>query len=193
MVNGSLRIFVAIDVPDGEVKEKITEFQKKLIQTGADLKLVEPENIHITLRFLGDTQISLVEKLKLELGAIRFSPFKIVLREVGAFPDLNRINVVWIGIGEGNLALIDLWNKVNRSLTNCGVPMDRRGFSPHLTVARVRSGRNKDALSKTIIDLSDFEFGAFEADSFTLKQSILTPAGPIYRNLKRVVADQTVG
>ncbi|MEM2921246.1 MAG: RNA 2',3'-cyclic phosphodiesterase, partial [Candidatus Bathyarchaeia archaeon] len=134
MESSLLRLFISIDVPDGEVKEKITEFQRTLIQTGADLKLVEPENIHITLRFLGDTEISVAEKLKSELETIRFSPFKVVLREVGTFPDLNRINVVWIGISEGNLALIDLWNKVNRSLTNCGIPADKRGFSPHLTV-----------------------------------------------------------
>ena len=190
MASSLLRVFMAVDVPESDVKEKIAEFQRTLTQTGADLKTVEPENIHITLRFLGDTPSALVEQLKGELEKVEFQPFKVIFKGTGAFPDHNRINVVWIGIDEGNIGLVDLCGKINRGLARYNIPSDRRGFSPHLTVARVRSGRNREALSKIIKTLSDLEFGAFEVDSFALKQSTLSPKGPIYRDLLQVMATQ---
>jgi 2'-5' RNA ligase len=191
MATGLLRVFIAADVPEGEVKQKITEFQKTLAQTGADLKSVEPVNIHITLRFLGDTPTALVEQLRDELRKVEFQPFNVLFKGTGVFPDLNRINVVWIGIQEGNVGLVDLCAKINRSLAKYNIPPDRRGFSPHLTVARVRSGRNREALAKMLKSLTDLEFGAFKVDSFTLKQSTLTPTGPIYKDLQKVMAVQS--
>ncbi len=173
-------------MPDGEAKGKIGEFQKALAQTGADLKLVGLENIHITLRFLGDAPRALVEQLKVELNKIEFSPFKVVFNSVGVFPDQNRINVVWVGIDEGNVGLVDLSGKINRVLARFNIPPDRRGFSPHLTVARVRTSRNREALLKTVKAFVDSEFSFFEVNSFSLKQSTLTPAGPVYRDLQRV-------
>jgi 2'-5' RNA ligase len=124
--------------------------------------------------------------LKGELNKIEFPPFKVVFNSVGVFPDQNRINVVWVGIEEGNLGLIDLSGKINRVLARFNIPPDRRGFSPHLTVARVRTSKNREALLKTVKAFIDSEFSFFEASSFSLKQSTLTPAGPIYRDLQRV-------
>ena len=186
-----LRVFLAVDVPEGEAKKKIEKFQKALAQTGADLKLVGLENIHITLRFLGDTPRALVEQLKGELNKIEFPPFQVVFSSVGVFPDQNRINVVWVGIDEGNVGLIELSGKINRVLTRFNIPPDRRGFSPHLTVARVRTSRNREALLKTVKAFVDSEFSFFEADSFSLKQSTLTPAGPIYKDLQIVTATRS--
>lgn len=188
MTSGILRVFIAVDIPDGEVKEKILEFQRTISQTGADLKPVEPENIHITLRFLGDVTTAMVEGLRTELDRIQFSPFRIALKGVGVFPDHRRINVVWVGVDEGNVGLVDLYGKINRALGRIGIPPDMRGLSPHITVARVRSGRNRDALSKTVAELVDTEFGSFEVASFHLKQSTLTPRGPIYQSLHEVAS-----
>ncbi len=182
------RAFLAVDVPEGEAIEKIGTFQTVLSQTGADLRLVALENIHITLRFLGDTSRGLVEQLKEELDKIEFSAFKVAFKSVGAFPDQNRVNVVWVGIDKGNVGLIDLSGKIGRLLTRFGIPSDRRGFNPHLTVARVRSNRNREGLLKTVRTFIDSDFGFFEANSFSLKQSTLTPTGPIYRDLQRVMA-----
>jgi len=188
LTSGLLRIFIAVDIPDGEVKEKIREFQRAVAHTGADLKLVEPENIHITLRFLGDVATDVIENLKTELDRIQFHPFNITLKGVGVFPDYRRINVVWVGIDEGNIGIVDLYGKINRSLTRIGIPPDRRGLSPHLTVARVRSGRNREALSKTVAGLEGVEFGSIEVKSFHLKKSTLTPRGPIYQSLHEIKA-----
>lgn len=188
MASGLLRVFIAIDIPDGEVKEKILGFQRTIAQTGADLKLVEPENIHITLRFLGDTRTAVVEDIKTELDRVQFQPFNVTLKGAGVFPDYRRINVVWVGIDEGNIGLMDLYSKITRSLGRIGIPPDRRGLSPHITVARVRSGRNREILSKTVVELADSEFGRIEVKSFHLKQSTLTPRGPIYQSLHETMA-----
>jgi 2'-5' RNA ligase len=183
-----LRVFVAVDFPDGEAKRKVMEVQEALCETGADLKPVEPGNLHITLRFLGEVERGLVERIKMELSEIRFQPFNVLFEGVGVFPDLRRINVVWIGIVEGNTELVDLYGKINRALGRCGLPPERRGFSPHLTVARVRSGRNIERLSRRVVELGGLRIGGFEVDSFRLKKSTLTPSGPIYSTLLEVPA-----
>ncbi|MBS7638689.1 RNA 2',3'-cyclic phosphodiesterase [Candidatus Bathyarchaeota archaeon] len=183
-----LRVFVAVDFPDGDAKRRVIEVQEALSETGADIKPVEPENLHVTLRFLGEIEKSLVERVKMELSTISFQPFNILFEGVGAFPDLRRINVVWIGIASGNVELLDLYGKINQALARCGLPPERRGFSPHLTVARVRSGRNMERLSKRIMELRGLEIGGFMVDSFRLKRSTLTPRGPIYNTLLEVPA-----
>lgn len=188
MASGLLRVFIAIDIPDGEVKDKVLEFQRNISQTGAELKLVEAENIHITLRFLGDMRTVMVEELKAELNRIQFSPFAVTLEGVGVFPDYQRINVVWVGIDEGNIGLVDLYGKLNHALERMGIPPDRRGLSPHITVARVRSARNRDVLSKLMAELEGSAFDSFEVKSFLLKQSTLTPKGPIYKSIHETTA-----
>ncbi len=189
-MEGVMRVFVAIDFPDGEVKGRVLELQEALSESGADLKLVEAENLHITLRFLGETEINLVERVRMELSGIRFQPFKVLFEGVGAFPDLKRINVIWIDIVEGNVELADLYGKINQALLRCGFPPERRGFSPHLTVARVRSKRNMERLSRRIAELNGIEIGGFEVDSFRLKRSTLTQGGPVYSTLLEVPASR---
>ncbi|MCJ7632310.1 RNA 2',3'-cyclic phosphodiesterase [Candidatus Bathyarchaeota archaeon] len=187
-MNGLLRTFIAIDIPRGKVREEILKFQRTISQIGFDLKLVEPENIHITLRFLGDIQKKIIEDLKTELNRIQFSPFEVTLEGIGVFPDYRRINVIWVGIKGGNIGLVDLYSKINHVLEATGIPLDRRGLSPHITVVRVRSGRNREILSKTVGELEGSTFGSFEVNSFHLMQSNLTPKGPIYQSLHKVIA-----
>ncbi len=188
LMNDLLRTFIAIDIPQGKVKEEILRFQRTISLMGFDLKLVEPENIHITLRFLGEIRKRIIEDLKTELNRIQFSPFGVTLEGIGVFPDYKRINVIWIGIKDGNIGLVNLYSKINQILEVTGIPLDRRGLSPHITVVRVRSGRNKEILSKTLGELKGSKFGSFEVNSFHLMQSILTSKGPIYQSLHEVTA-----
>jgi 2'-5' RNA ligase len=187
-MNGLLRTFIAIDIPRGKVREEILKFQRTISQIEFDLKLVEPENIHITLRFLGDIRKKIVEDLKTELNRIQFSPFEVTLEDVGVFPNYRRINVIWVGISNGNIGLVDLYSKINQALEAIGIPRDSRGLSPHITVVRVRSGRNREVLSKTVGELERSVFGSFEVASFNLMQSTLTPTGPVYQSLHEVTA-----
>jgi 2'-5' RNA ligase len=188
LMNGPLRTFIAINLPSGRAREEVLKFQRTVSQIGFDIKLVEPENIHITLRFLGDIQKKIIEDLKTELDEIQFSPFEVTLEGVGVFPDYGRINVIWVGIRGGNIGLVDLYDRINHALEATGIPLDRRGLSPHITVVRVRSGRNREILSKTVRELEGSAFGSFEVNSFHLMQSNLTPKGPIYQSLHEVTA-----
>ncbi len=175
-----IRSFIAIEITNETVKTDILRFQKTILDTNADLKLVKIENIHITLRFLGDITTTMVEKISKELNKIQFQPFEVEFRDVGVFPNLKRINVVWIGIKKGVTELTDLYNKIESRLNTIGFRPETRGFRPHITVARVRSTRNKNKLTKTIIDMQNRVFGSLVVDSIQLKKSILMPKGPQY-------------
>jgi 2'-5' RNA ligase len=181
-----VRAFIAIEVPECEAKNGILGFMRTVSESGADLKLVEPQNIHVTLRFLGEVSTSKLESIKAELNKISFNAFDVSLRGVGVFPDYKHINIIWVAIDEGNVGLVDLYGKITNALRGVGIPLDMRGLSPHITVARVRSGRNKEGLSQTISRLKDLEFGIFHANSFHLKKSTLTAIGPIYQSMLEV-------
>lgn len=177
-----IRSFIAVEL-GSQVLGSIAKFQRKLVDTGSDLKLVELENIHITLRFLGETPLRLNDKIGEEIKTIKFEPFEVSIRETGVFPDLRRINVVWVGIEKGNLELVNIHSQVESKLKKLGIRPDDRGFSPHITVARVRSAINKDKLAEAILGAHNEEFGTFKVESVKLKKSILTPRGPVYSTL----------
>ena len=97
----SIRSFVAFDIDNESVLKKITEIQGLLAKTGADLKLVEPKNIHVTLRFLGNITPTTAEKIHEEIKKVQFIPFTVKIHGTGAFPDMRYPRVAWAGITEG--------------------------------------------------------------------------------------------
>ncbi|HXX72883.1 MAG TPA: RNA 2',3'-cyclic phosphodiesterase, partial [Candidatus Acidoferrales bacterium] len=98
MAGENIRSFVAVDLDDPEIKNRITKAQQDLEQTGASLKIVQPELMHLTLRFLGEIPQPTVQRVIEAMGELRFSPFEVVFSGVGVFPNIRRISVVWIGI-----------------------------------------------------------------------------------------------
>jgi len=178
-----VRSFIAVDVADGVILKRITDCQAELTRTGADLKPVEPENIHATLRFLGEVQVPLLDQVKSELAQVAFQSFLVELRGVGAFPNPRRPNVVWIGITKGGEELQGIFSSLEPRLRGLGFAADRKGFSPHITIGRVKSGRNREALYSAIVGMSDVEFGSMTVESIRLKKSTLTPKGPIYSTI----------
>jgi len=178
-----VRSFIAVDVADGVILKRITDCQTELTRTGADLKSVEPENIHATLRFLGEVQVPLLDQVKSELAQVAFQLFLVELRGVGAFPNPRRPNVVWIGITKGGEELQGIFSSLEPRLRGLGFAADRKGFSPHITIGRVKSGRNREALYSGIMGMSDVEFGSMTVESIRLKKSTLTPKGPIYTTI----------
>jgi 2'-5' RNA ligase len=178
----TFRGFIAIDI--AATPQMIT-FEKEIGKTGADVKLVEPENIHITVKFLGDTNenhIDAIEKSMKESIA-KIKPFPITLKGTGVFPNQNYIKVIWIGIkDEGNIQTIA--QAIDTSLAPLGFKKETRGFSPHLTIGRVKTARNKDQLLKVIANYTETEFTVQKVQLLILKKSDLTPKGPIYTNLR---------
>jgi 2'-5' RNA ligase len=182
----TVRSFIAFDIENASVTENIAGMQKFLTQTGADLKLVEPKNIHITLRFLGNITMSMVEKIFAEMKNVQFTPFDVKIHGVGAFPSVHYPRVLWTGITEGAEQLGSIFNQLEPRLRGLGFAPDPKGFSPHLTIARVKSGRSKAELASFINENVNYDFGVIKAQCLRLKKSDLTPKGPIYSTLEEV-------
>ncbi len=181
-----VRSFIAFEVNSKDVLKRFGEVQRVLVASRADLKPVEPVNIHITLRFLGDVPLDMIERIYGEMQKVTFKPFTINLKGLGAFPNERYPRVVWAGIVEGTDELRSIFEQLELRLLGLGFAADSHGFSPHLTIARVRSGRNKAELARVISENSSCDFGTVCADCLRLKKSVLTPKGPICSTLKEV-------
>jgi 2'-5' RNA ligase len=178
------RGFIAIDIT---ASPQIITFEKEIEKTGADVKLVEPENIHITVKFLGDTDEKFIDaieqSMKESVKAIK--PFLVTLKGTGVFPNQNYIKVIWVGITDSG-AIETISRTIDTSLAPLGFKKEQRAFSPHLTVGRVKTARNKEKLLKIIEHYQKKEFTVQEVKSIILKKSELTLKGPIYTTLREV-------
>ena len=181
-----IRSFVAMDLDDAEIKGRISKAQHDLEQTGASLKLVQPEIMHLTLRFLGEIPQTTVNKVIESMVSIRFQPFEVEFSGVGVFPNIRRISVVWVGITKGQDQLGAIFQQLEPKIRQLGLPPDSKGFSPHMTIARVRSGLNKEALAKCVESMREIQFGKMNANAVRLKKSTLTPRGPIYTTIHEI-------
>ncbi len=186
----SIRCFMAVECGGDELAAKFTEVRRVLEATRADIRFVETENIHLTLKFLGEIGQSLVEQVSQVVEGTSFQPFTARIERVGVFPNLRRPRVVWAGITEGASRLEEIWSEIDGELSKLGFERERRRFSPHITIGRVRSGRNRDKLVHEISSLSDYVFGELHVDRVSLKKSVLTPRGPIYSTLAESNVDR---
>lgn len=171
-----MRLFVAVPVP-AELKEKLAALGSEIDQDG--IKRVKPENMHLTLKFLGELDESKMPEIQEKLKAISFSPFSCSLKNIGVFPNENYIKVIWAGCESGG-TLEALAKQVITTLHDYG---DNRDFTAHLTIARVRKKLDlKDFLQKHKEDV----FGEFEVKEFHLVKSVLKPGGPEYSVLATI-------
>jgi 2'-5' RNA ligase len=174
-----MRLFVAVDL-DEKIREKISKVCER-VSSFQGIKPVEKENLHITLMFLGEVNEARVEKIREMLSSIEFDPFKIGFRGIGFFPKKGAARVVWVGISEGEVELRNLANEVASKLRKLGFKRDKE-FTAHTTVARIK--KKVDNLREALIDFENYDFGSMIVESFKLKQSILRPSGPIYRDVE---------
>ena len=181
----TFRGFIAIEI---DVTSNILEFEKEIKKTGADVKLVEPQNTHITLKFLGDVKENMIDEIEqiMNDAVKKIQPFSIRLKGTGVFPNQNYVRVVWIGIKEGQVIEM-MANAIDERLSKLGFKKEKRGFSPHLTIGRVKTAKNKQQLLKVIEKYVDLEFSIQEINSIKLKKSDLTSAGPIYTTIRDIV------
>ena len=176
-----VRAFVAIEVP-GAVVDSLVQAQKELAGAGADIKLVERENLHLNLKFLGELTDAEVSDVKSRLGRLSLRGADVSVDGVGAFPSYSRPRVVWAGIAQEDEPLvIPIAKGVVSSLEGIG-ERDDRPFRPHITLARVRSARNLRELTEVLSQIARMKFGAASLREIKLKSSTLTPNGPIYRD-----------
>jgi RNA 2',3'-cyclic 3'-phosphodiesterase len=183
-----LRSFIAVEIPaeiQGALADRISPLKKTLPK--ALIRWVDPQNVHLTLKFLGDVSPADLEHLcgVLAPEVAACEPFSMSVGGLGAFPSLRRARVLWIGLAAPD-ALMTLSRLVETVTTRLGFPSEGRSFSPHLTVARVGQGasttdlqRIHTALEGTKID----SIGTVHANAVTIFKSDLQPGGPVYAHL----------
>jgi 2'-5' RNA ligase len=177
------RCFIAVESNSVEIIQKAREVQGVLSATGGNMKHVEPDNLHLTLKFLGEIEKPQVDKVSEMVSEITFNSFKMLVENVGVFPNLRRPSTIWAGVTQGVTELTQIFNEVDHKLSKIGFERDRRRFHPHITISRVRSGKNRENLVEELMRLADYTFGEDRVDKIALKKSILTPKGPIYSTL----------
>ena len=172
-----MRLFIAIKIPK-PVKETIGQFQASL-KVSEGVKWVRQENLHLTLKFLGETPDKLVKPIAEKVNSMvrGKGAFEISFSTFGGFPNLKRPRILWIGVEHGKEELVDLMDRLNRKLSHLGFEMESRKPVPHLTIGRIRKERNTEIKSQ------DFEGTSFLAKNIFLIRSELTSSGPIYTDV----------
>ncbi|MDO8536490.1 MAG: RNA 2',3'-cyclic phosphodiesterase [Candidatus Omnitrophota bacterium] len=181
-----MRAFIAIELSP-EIKDSLAQVQSHLKYSAADVKWIENSNVHLTLRFLGDITEEKCEEIKSMLDEISKSSksFEISTGDIGAFPNINYPRVIWVGLDKGTIESVALAKKINNELLKTGFQKEQRPFSAHLTIGRVRSPKNKEALEKKIVASNSLPPtpNSQLISSIALFQSTLTPKGAIYTKL----------
>lgn len=181
-----LRCFISLELPE-EVKKTICACIERLKAAGADVRWVKPENLHLTLKFLGDTPEELLKDINKKLIHIAKAQdrFSLQLSGIDAFPNIKYPRVVWLGVHDSD-AIIRLQHDIDESMAGLGFKKDDKKFKPHLTIGRVRSLRNKDALIKELATLKEADFGKIEVINITLMKSELRPGGAEHYKISEI-------
>lgn len=177
-----IRAFLAIDLDD-DLKPKINKIIREFKQIDANIKYVDLQNLHFTLKFFGDIDTEGIDIIaeKIEKVIKDFDSFNIKIKGCGAFPNKNRIKVIWVGLDEDEI-LKNLHDRLDKEFHAIGFDLDKK-FSSHLTIGRMRSAKGKDKVKEILETFDDVDIGTMEVNSIILKKSTLTPKGPIYEDL----------
>lgn len=180
-----IRSFLAIELPNSVLK-KIEEVQGDLKQSRADVRWVNPRNIHLTLKFFGNIDESKIESIAhaIEGPVTATPPFSLKVKGLGAFPHLKNLRILWMGLTEGKGVLTILQRQVEEELGKVGFEREERPFQPHLTLGRSNSSRGRDELIGMMEKYREEEFGEFMVEKLILFKSDLRPTGPIYMALR---------
>lgn len=182
------RMFLAIWAD--EVAGAVSQLRDRLAAADAEISWMAPEQLHVTVKFLGDTTLLQAAKIcqVLQRTAHHYEPTDLEIRGLGAFPRLQRPRTLWVGMGRGAEWLEDLHADIDDELADLRFQPDAR-FTPHITVGRVRSGRNVPQLAPLLEAEEETAFGNIGASEIALVSSRLEPQGPIYE----VVGRATLG
>ena len=179
-----MRCFIAIDIGE-QLRKALGNLQEQL-QSKADIrksdaKWVRPENVHLTLKFLGEIKdersIDVCDIVK-EVTS-RHKSFELDIEQVGHFGGRSA-RVLWVGMGDGKEDLLNLQKDLDEQLASAGWPKEGREFSGHLTLCRIRNSKAGFKLAEISEGYKDLKLGMLSADSVSVYQSELTPKGPIY-------------
>lgn len=174
-----MRLFVAVELP-GELRSLIGKLMSRLMGREPGAKWVAEENLHITLRFIGEVGEADAEDIRRALAGVRAEAFTVSVGELGGFPlGARRYRVIWLGVSQGAGELARLAREVNRALEFLGP--ERGEFHPHITLARARRGRELPRSLLSGVNPPEF---SFRVRAFSLMRSTLRPEGPLYQRLE---------
>jgi 2'-5' RNA ligase len=189
-----MRLFLALDIDDA-IRERITRFVDGVRNFAPYARWMQPESLHVTLKFIGEQPEAIVEKIKQAMATVSAASTQIHFRGYGFFPTSKSARVFWIGMASGP-ELVALAAAIDDTMPSLGIPKEDRPFSPHITLARGRraSGSprisSKDGpsrifqrLQEKLSALSVPEFGTMTPREFFLYQSHLSPKGSKYTKL----------
>jgi 2'-5' RNA ligase len=183
----TIRTFVGVKI-DPAVRRRSTEIIRMFQTVPGDVKWVEPENLHLTLKFLGDVEATEIHRVcETVTRAVADTPrFFFELRGAGAFPTAKRPRTIWLGAGEGEREMVDLAKALEKKLQKLGFRREGRRLKPHLTIGRIRhGGRAGEGLADLLIANAEISVGSILIDEVTVFSSTLNPSGPVYDVLAR--------
>jgi RNA 2',3'-cyclic 3'-phosphodiesterase len=173
-----MRLFVACEVP-AEIRQTLSTAVRMFPSACADVKWVEEENMHITVKFLGEVPDKDLPSIREALGKVPFYSLVCRISGFGAFPDESRPRVIWAGLEPGKV-IEELHENVESALSGLGIPKDR-DFSAHLTIGRVRQVNDPSLLRYFFDDVKALaNEQTFRISALHLKKSVLAPSGPVY-------------
>ncbi len=176
-----MRLFTALEL-NAKVIQNLTELVRRL-RPCAPIKWVHPQNMHVTLKYIGDWQVGRLEELVRSLNQVKLPmALNVPLAGLGFFPNARNPRVFWAG-AENTPALRQLASQVDAELQRLGIAPEVRPYHPHLTLGRIVENEPLDELHHVIEDLPSREFGTISPDRFVLFESTLTAAAPIYRKI----------
>lgn len=183
----SIRAFIAIRVPP-PVQELSGQLKKRLGQEGKTVSWVKPANVHLTLKFLGNISEKRALRVKgtLEKTVAGMSSFRMQTDELGVFPHARNPRVIWLGLTEATGALIRLEKNLSKELEKLGFERERKKFTPHITLGRIRSNKEKDKIMELIETRGEFPPHEIFVDKIELIQSDLKPTGAVYSVLSSI-------
>ncbi len=182
-----LRTFIAVDAGKS-IRDRCVALQETLARAGTDVKWVEPDNLHVTLLFLGeveDRETPALCQAVADCCAGR-DAFSMSVETVGCFPNPRRPRVVWVGVGTGSAELIALHDALEPPLLDLGCyRRENRAYTPHITLGRVKGERSTTALATALARQAQWHGGETNVREIHVLSSELTPQGPIYTVLSR--------
>ncbi|AQU03656.1 MAG: 2'-5' RNA ligase family protein [Dehalococcoides mccartyi] len=190
MTEGLIRTFIAIELPP-ELKTRLASLRDALPIPSQAVKWVNPESMHLTIKFLGDTPLSQIPNIikGLEKAAQVCYAFTLSTTRIGAFPSLSSPKVIWLGLDGEIEKLNTLFAEVEKNISGLGFPAEKRDFAPHLTLGRLKEGAAKSDLqtaAETLKTAPPVPKTSFRALNICLFKSQLLPAGPVYTRLAQI-------